>query len=523
MTCFRFSACSSTSIRLVARGIIAYYKQSRKIEPFIYMQLWKKLLDSKSFIVFVLTVFAIALSAIITLSKSVEIQSLQEQKSLTPALSLVVQEIMKPLYVAETITKVSPLKNWLNDSSTKPEQIHNKLTELSQEFDMDFFVASEKTRLQYNSDGSKQELIEGKVEWYFRDKQSEEKIIGALGNRQDIRIYYDIKVFAENGEFLGFIGVSRRLKSFLESFNQFKKKFGYDFVIADHKDNIVLSSDESLVADGKRIMSLHQMSWFNAMGTEFNTDAKLNSLLVNVNGSDYLIAEADLEALNWQLFIVNPLEARQMAATKQFIILAVYIFVLLTIVAFVTRFTISYFQSEFAKKYQKDPLTQLPNRAQLNWRFDQVAKSEQCISVVIVDIDHFKAINDNYGHASGDLVLQHLASILSAQVRHEDVVARWGGEEFVLMLAGTKLERATQIAEKARLAIAQAIIDINGHKHSVTASFGVATSNAPVHRLNSLIARADKALYEAKDAGRNKVRLAPNVVNELKHKLVSVN
>ena len=141
------------------------------------MQIWKKLLDSKSFIVFVLTVFAIALSAIITLSKSVEIQSLQEQKSLTPALSLVVQEIMKPLYVAETISKVSPLKTWLNDPTTQPKKIHSKLKELSQEFDMDFFVASEKMRLQYNSDGSKQALIEGKVEWYFRDKQSEENPI----------------------------------------------------------------------------------------------------------------------------------------------------------------------------------------------------------------------------------------------------------------------------------------------------------------------------------------------------------
>lgn len=475
------------------------------------MQIWKKLLDSKSFIVFVLTVFAIALSAIITLSKSVEIQSLQEQKSLTPALSLVVQEIMKPLYVAETISKVSPLKTWLNDPTTQPEKIHSKLKELSQEFDMDFFVASEKMRLQYNSDGSKQALIEGKVEWYFRDKQSEEKIIGALGNRQDIRIYYDIKVFAENGEFLGFIGVSRRLKSFLDSFNQFKKQFGYDFVFADHKDNIVLSSDESLVADGKRILSLHQMPWFKAMGPELTKDSKLNSLLVNVDGSDYLIAEAEIDALNWRLFIVNPLEARQTAATTQFVILAVYIFVLLAIVAFVTRFTIAYFQGEFAKKYQKDPLTQLPNRAQLNWRFEQQSKKEKFISVVMVDIDHFKAINDNYGHACGDLVLKRIAAVLSAQVRQEDVVARWGGEEFVLMLAGTKLKKASQIAEKARLAIEQASIEFNGQQHNVTASFGVANSSETVHRLNTIIANADKALYEAKNAGRNVVMSVPNI------------
>lgn len=110
------------------------------------MLLWNKLLDSKLFIVLVIALFAITISALFTLSKSVETQSLQEQKSLTPALSLVVQEIMKPLYVAETIAKVSPLKDWLNQSTLDTEEVHAKLTELSKEFDMEFFMASEKTR-----------------------------------------------------------------------------------------------------------------------------------------------------------------------------------------------------------------------------------------------------------------------------------------------------------------------------------------------------------------------------------------
>jgi diguanylate cyclase (GGDEF)-like protein len=126
------------------------------------------------------------------------------------------------------------------------------------------------------------------------------------------------------------------------------------------------------------------------------------------------------------------------------------------------------------------------------------------LSLVLIDIDHFKKINDTYGHAIGDHVLSALSHIVKQHIRTNDLFARWGGEEFVLLCRDTKIEKATLIAEKIRELIANFAFKDNVR---VTASFGVATLNAN-ETLEQLFNNADKALYEAKHQGRNRVHVA---------------
>lgn len=123
------------------------------------------------------------------------------------------------------------------------------------------------------------------------------------------------------------------------------------------------------------------------------------------------------------------------------------------------------------------------------------------LSLILMDIDHFKKINDEHGHAIGDYVLSALSHIVKQHIRTNDLFARWGGEEFVLVCRNTKIEQASLIAEKTRELIAN--YAFNGDLR-VTASFGVATLNAN-ETLEQLFSNADKALYQAKHAGRNKV------------------
>lgn len=128
------------------------------------------------------------------------------------------------------------------------------------------------------------------------------------------------------------------------------------------------------------------------------------------------------------------------------------------------------------------------------------------LSLIMIDIDHFKKINDQYGHAVGDRVLSTLSQIVIDHIRSNDLFARWGGEEFVLVCRNTKLEQAQLIAEKTRELIASYEFS-DGVR--VTASFGVATLSAH-ETLEQLFSNADKALYQAKHDGRNKV-----VVNDI--------
>lgn len=148
---------------------------------------------------------------------------------------------------------------------------------------------------------------------------------------------------------------------------------------------------------------------------------------------------------------------------------------------------------QLAEMSKTDSLTGLPNRR----AFLEAARSDQHGSIVMADLDHFKEVNDRHGHAAGDAMLKLAASALQSVLRGEDVVARWGGEEFILFLPNTDSDAARMVAEKARTAL-------EGTSGGVTASFGIATHRAG-RTLESTIAAADHALYRAKEAGRNRV------------------
>jgi hypothetical protein len=118
------------------------------------MRFWQKYLNSKLYFILIFVMFAVALSAIISLSKSVENQSLLEIRSLTPAFDIVTEEILKPLFIAETVARASTLKLLMNDKVIDEDKITNMLKEMSEEFAMEFFLASEISRTQYSSDCS---------------------------------------------------------------------------------------------------------------------------------------------------------------------------------------------------------------------------------------------------------------------------------------------------------------------------------------------------------------------------------
>jgi two-component system cell cycle response regulator len=159
-----------------------------------------------------------------------------------------------------------------------------------------------------------------------------------------------------------------------------------------------------------------------------------------------------------------------------------------------------------------DALTGLLNRrAFMGAAHRELARAERQgtpLSLVLFDVDHFKQINDQRGHATGDRVLEAVGRMLGATMRRYDVCARWGGEEFVALLPGTDRAGAETVAERTRAAVAGLWVeDAQGTAVPVTASFGVATRLAR-ESIEEFVDRADKAMYAAKAAGRNCVRLA---------------
>ena len=156
-----------------------------------------------------------------------------------------------------------------------------------------------------------------------------------------------------------------------------------------------------------------------------------------------------------------------------------------------------------------DPLTQLANRRYFNERIAELIslahRKSQPLSLIMTDIDKFKAVNDTYGHDMGDRVLQGYAALMKETTRSEDMVARFGGEEFIILLELTDIHQARSFAERIRIALSQTDLMCNGH--FITASYGVSQYIKDEGRDN-FIKRADTALYEAKSSGRNRTIIA---------------
>jgi diguanylate cyclase (GGDEF)-like protein len=166
-----------------------------------------------------------------------------------------------------------------------------------------------------------------------------------------------------------------------------------------------------------------------------------------------------------------------------------------------------------------DGLTGLANRRHADAVLArELARSERFggpVGLIVADVDDFKTINDEYGHPLGDAVLREVAGVLLATVREIDVAARWGGEEFVIVLPGTDLEGATRAAERIREALGRRDMFVpDGGRLHVTASFGAASATPGTTR-DELVAAADEALYRAKRAGKDRVEAGAKAIRRL--------
>jgi diguanylate cyclase (GGDEF)-like protein len=169
-------------------------------------------------------------------------------------------------------------------------------------------------------------------------------------------------------------------------------------------------------------------------------------------------------------------------------------------------------EARYLRLAETDALTGLTNRRHfLELAARELARSRRYgspMSLVLVDLDHFKRVNDKYGHLVGDQVLTAAARALASGLREIDVIARHGGEEFAILLPETDLNGAREVAERSCRRLAEAVTLVDGAEIRITASMGVASATGGAASLDDLLGRADRAMYGAKRAGRDRVEVA---------------
>ncbi|MGS2719167.1 sensor domain-containing diguanylate cyclase [Paraglaciecola aestuariivivens] len=458
----------------------------------------------------ILILFTVVVVSIVTLvhfsvSKMVAEQSRAQQESYSPAHKLVVEQLMQPLHISQTLAKSQELIDLMRAPHNNETQIFSMLKRLNREFSLNFFIASELSRIQYDSTGKSLELIEGKVDWYFRYKAQDTTAMADIGQWQNPQFYIDLKIYDQQGQFLGVFGVGKSLQEFTEVFSEYKKTYGYDFIFVDQNKDITLTSDPELLIQGVTFKNLADLAWFQALSEEQQA-ASLNNLLLQVNGQEALIAELNIQPFDWTLYIITPLHLRQTEISRAFIISIVTLLVVIFGLFLLIYNLLYYFKKDIQKVKEIDILTELANRNNISLKFEELMYEKHSVSLVLIDLDNFKAINETHGRKAGDIVLRQVANMLQSHIRPDDILGRWGGEEFLLLLPNTGPHEAVEICQELCTKVSAMTITTGTISIQITASFGVSFTATP-RTMSEVMAAADDALFAAKRDGRNLVKM----------------
>jgi diguanylate cyclase (GGDEF)-like protein len=261
-------------------------------------------------------------------------------------------------------------------------------------------------------------------------------------------------------------------------------------------------------ADAKAALTYHEK--YAAADKGYLDDVSARQLAYERAKHESAATRLQIDALNKQNEV---LQLQQALGKKAVETSRLYIALLITVVAFVALWAYRTKRSQlhFMRLSRVDGLTGIANRhyfiAQAERTLDTSRKLQQEVCIVLCDLDHFKSINDKFGHATGDQVLRQAVQACRTHLRNTDLFGRFGGEEFCILLPGCSLADARQRCEQLRTSIATIATDAGNVASNVSASFGVATTASSGYELRQLLAHADAALYQAKYAGRNCVVL----------------
>tara|TARA_R110000744_G_scaffold99790_3_gene192513 strand:+ start:17874 stop:19310 length:1437 start_codon:yes stop_codon:yes gene_type:complete len=461
-------------------------------------------------VIFFVTIVTVILTSYFTLKDVINSHNKQVQSAITPLFSLVTSEILRPLNVANFMAKNQFIIDYAGQDEIDKDYVVSYLNKVAKSYNMIAFIALEKHNLMVDSNGKESTLNSSDTEWYARLKDLPGEQFTDIGNAQNPHLYFDNKIRDSEGEFIGFTGVALDLNYFASKFQEYNERFGFELYFVDNNNIITLSSNSIIKSQShhrKGLMTrLSDLPWHQSLIKKNAADKNLSSEVMYTSDDGLLISQMPIQELNWRMFIVSPPAAQQSEYWKIFIGRFILFFIVAIIFYMILLSIINYLKSRLIKHAETDHLTQLPNRSHVHSRFDDMAKRNDNLCLVLADIDNFKNINDTYGHLVGDDVLRIISEQLSQTLRKVDVIGRWGGEEFVMLLPETTANQAHIIVERIRKNIAAISFPISttSGTFTTTISFGICELPLENKTIVDYIEGADKALYQAKSDGRNK-------------------
>jgi len=420
------------------------------------------------------------------------------------------KDLIQPIVISSVMATDTFLRDWVLAGETDPERMTQYLREIKERYGAftSFFI-SERTRIYYHADGILKRIDEKEPrdEWYFRVRDMtlpyEINVDPDLANQDAMTIFINYRTMDYSGNFIGAAGIGLTVNAVRTLIDDYQSRFGRTVYFADGEGRIVLVGADNSVPESevrqRGNLAMQVTEWSRRQPRTFEYDYRGSTRFLNVR----FISE-----LGWYLLVEKEVDRDIAQIRRALYVNLVICFVVTALVLVATWLTISRFQRRLEAMATTDKLTGVASRHAYDILIDQALRDarrlQQPLSVVMVDADNFKAINDSAGHVAGDRVLVGIANAIRASLRSSDLICRWGGDEFLVALRNCDLFNAERLAETIRQTVENAVFSFSGRTIPVTVSVGVTVLGAG-DTVETFIARVDAALYRAKQAGRNRI------------------
>lgn len=425
------------------------------------------------------------------------------------------KDLLRPVFMSSLMAHDTFVRDWILNGESDTTQIVRYLKEIKQKYNtLTSFLVSARTHQYYYADGVLKSVQESEPrdKWFFRVQDMkapyETNVDPDLANRNTMTVFINHRILDDNGNFIGVAGVGLTLDTMTHLLDSYQTRFHRNIYFVDAQGTIVLAGQSMKQARG----SIRELPGMRDIATQLlNRNTTPTQFEYRLDKASMLVNSRFIPELGWYL-VVEQNVADDVKPVQQVFILNLAISVAVTLLVLaIMLFAVNRYQRRLEHIAATDSLTGLMNRQAFEILLQQslldVKRSGRPLSVILFDIDRFKDVNNRQGHLSGDRVLSTIAQLGRDAVRENDIIARWGGEEFLILLRDCPLESAYRIAEKLRSAIAEHDFALTNPSTAITASFGVA-EYALEESEAGFFARADKALYDAKAAGRNCVEVS---------------
>lgn len=423
------------------------------------------------------------------------------------------KDLITPVLISSMMARDTFVRDWVMSGEQDVAQMTRYLREVQEHYGaVTSFFVSDKTRTYYQAKGvlKRVEPQKPRDSWYFRVRDMQEpyeiNVDVDMANQDRLTVFINYKVFDYDQRFIGATGVGLNVDAVIKLIDDYQARYERSVYFVDTDGRIVLTG-----ATGGPMGATVGQALSDVAGLE-ELQAKLpqpqtGDFEYQEHGRGHFLNVRFIPELDWYLF-VDKRETGALAGIRQSLYLNLLICLVVTVIVLtLVNIALRRYQARIAALATTDQLTQLLNRRGFdllaNQAIQEARRNPNSLCALLLDLDNFKNLNDSHGHLAGDEVLRGFANKLRDNLRQSDIICRWGGEEFILLLKDTSLEQARLLAEKIRQQTEQSSFSYKGASLPITTSIGLAELHAD-DSLSELLARADRALYRAKQSGRNR-------------------